>query len=158
MAVSSLDLRGPSGRLPVMLDIARSLRRAVCAALDVLFPRRCAGCGEVIPEPDGSQLCGRCERNLPRIEGEACRRCGLPLGPFALDHDGKWCAGCENLPFAGFRRAVAFGTYDGVLGRAIRQFKYRRRPQLVRELGRLVAARAREVSMKGPSSHTPISM
>jgi ComF family protein len=98
----------------------------------------------VIAEPDGSQLCTRCGRNLPRIEGDACRRCGLPLGPYALDHDGSWCAGCENLPFAGFRRAAAFGTYEGVLGRAIRQFKYRRRPHLVKELGRFLADRARD--------------
>ncbi len=125
-----------------MLDIATPLRRAACAALDLLFPRSCAGCGEVIAEPDGSQVCRRCERNLPRIEGEACGRCGLPLGPFASDHDGKWCAGCENLPFAGFRRAAAFGTYEGVLRRAIRQFKYRRRPHLVKELGVLLAGKA----------------
>ena len=137
-------MRLACGRLPVMPAIATIAERAACALLDVLFPRRCAGCGEVIPEPDGSQVCRRCERNLPRIKGDACGRCGLPLGPFASDHDGKWCAGCENLPFAGFRCAVAFGTYDGVLRRAIRQFKYRRRPHLVRELGRLVASRARD--------------
>ncbi|MHC5053488.1 MAG: double zinc ribbon domain-containing protein [Planctomycetota bacterium] len=122
-----------------------ALARAWCAALDLLFPRRCAACGRPIPEPDGSQVCARCLRNLPRIDREsACERCGLPLGPYALDHEGRWCEGCRTLPFAGFRRACAVGTYEGSLRRAICRFKYARRPHLARTLGGWIAELARE--------------
>ena len=122
-----------------------TLARAWCAALDLLFPRRCASCARPIPEPDGSQLCALCLRNLPRIDCEsACERCGLPLGPYALDHEGRWCEGCRTLPFAGFRRACAVGTYEGSLRRAICRFKYSRRPHLARTLGGMIADLARE--------------
>jgi competence protein ComFC len=122
-----------------------TLARAWCAALDLLFPRRCAACGDPIIEPDGSQICPLCLRNLPRIDREeACERCGLPLGPYSLDHEGRWCEGCRTLPFAGFRRACAVGTYEGSLRRAICRFKYSRRPHLARTLGKLIADLARE--------------
>jgi len=122
-----------------------TLARAWCAAVDLLFPRRCAACGDPIPEPDGSQICRKCLRNLPIIDREdACERCGLPLGPYALDHEGRWCEGCRTLPFAGFRRACAVGTYEGSLRRAICRFKYARRPHLARTLGSMIADLARE--------------
>ena len=106
--------RFPPHRLKLLLA------RAWCATLDLLFPRRCASCGRTIREPDGSQVCPTCLANLPRIDRESsCQRCGLPLGPYALDHEGRYCEGCRNLPFAGFRRAAAVGTYEGPLRRAI---------------------------------------
>jgi ComF family protein len=71
----------------------------------------------------------------------ACRRCGLPLGPFALDHEGRYCEGCHNLPLVAFRRTIAVGTYDGVLRRAICAYKYGRKPHLARTLGALLAER-----------------
>jgi ComF family protein len=122
-----------------------TLARAWCAALDLLFPRRCAACGKSIPEPDGSQVCARCLRDIPRIDrDDACERCGLPLGPYADDHEGKWCEGCRTLPFAGFRSAFAVGTYEGALRRAICRFKYGRRPHLARTLGGMIARLARD--------------
>lgn len=121
------------------------LARACCATLDLLFPRECASCGRRIPEPDGSQICPKCTADIPRIDPEqSCRRCGLPLGPHALDHEGRYCEGCRNLPFAAFRRAAAVGTYEGSLRRAICRFKYGRRPHLARTLGAMIAERARE--------------
>ena len=127
------------------------LARAWCATLDLLFPRRCASCGRTIREPDGSQVCLTCLANLPRIDRESsCRRCGLPLGPYALDHEGRYCEGCRNLPFAGFRRAVAVGTYEGPLRRAICRFKYARRPHLARTLGALIAECALEEHDNNP--------
>ncbi len=127
------------------------LARSLCAALDLLFPRRCASCGRGLPEPDGAQMCPRCLADLPRIDlDECCRRCGLPLGPFALDHDGRWCEGCRNLPFAGFRRAAAVGTYEGSLRRAICSYKYAKRPHLARTLGGLIAERARSACGDDP--------
>jgi ComF family protein len=130
---------------PSRLNAYPTLARAWCATLDLLFPRRCASCADPIVEPDGSQICPRCMRDLPRIDrDEACERCGLPLGPYALDHEGRWCEGCRTLPFAGFRRACAVGTYEGSLRRAICRFKYSRRPHLARTLGKLIADLARE--------------
>jgi len=128
-------------------------RRAWCAALDLLYPRECAACGDVLAEPDGAQMCRFCLANLPRVRGQACMRCGLPLGPYADDHEGRYCEGCRMLPFAGFKRTVAVGTYEGTLRRVIGRFKYDRRPHLVKTLGALVAERAREEY--GPAGDAP---
>ena len=143
--IAARQLRLPGRALVRLLQKGERLRRAWCAALDLLFPRRCASCGRTIHEPDGSQLCPLCLANVPRVDPESsCRRCGLPLGPYALDHEGRYCEGCRNLPFAGFRRAAAVGTYEGPLRRAICRFKYARRPHLARTLGALIAERACE--------------
>lgn len=44
------------------------------AFLTALFPRRCAYCGRVIKSEN--LCCDDCAGNLPRIEGEICRKCG----------------------------------------------------------------------------------
>lgn len=122
--------------------ILQKLSRAWCAALDLVFPRTCASCARVLIEPDGAHLCGRCRGELPLIDPQnACRRCGLPLGPFSVDHENNFCEGCQTLRFAGFRRAIAAGTYEGSLRNAICRFKYGRRPYLSRMLGELLAER-----------------
>jgi ComF family protein len=89
-------------------------------------------------------MCALCTANLPLVTGPACRRCGLPLGPFALDHEGRWCEGCRTLPLAAFRRTVAVGSYEGVLRRAVASYKYGRRPHLARTLSALLVGRAVE--------------
>jgi ComF family protein len=122
-----------------------ALTRAWCATLDLLYPRHCASCSDVILEPDSSQLCERCINDIQLVHADrACRRCGLPLGPFAIDHEGRFCEGCANLPLVGFRRTVAVGTYEGPLRRAICRFKYSRRPHLIKTLGPMIASKVLE--------------
>ena len=42
--------------------------------LAMVFPNRCAYCGEVVPYPD--RICDTCVAILPHISGPACRLCG----------------------------------------------------------------------------------
>ena len=44
------------------------------AFLTAFFPRRCAYCGKVIKSE--KLCCDDCAGNLPRIEGDICRKCG----------------------------------------------------------------------------------
>ncbi|MFP4408186.1 MAG: ComF family protein [Spirochaetaceae bacterium] len=50
----------------------------------LLAPRRCLVCGRsleaaVLDLCEAPVLCAGCRESLPRIEGELCRRCGVPL-------------------------------------------------------------------------------
>ncbi|MDR2106750.1 MAG: double zinc ribbon domain-containing protein [Coriobacteriales bacterium] len=59
-----------------MLIHRRRLRRLGDAALELLWPTRCAGCERL-----GMLLCNSCADALPRIDQKlACPRCGAPAG------------------------------------------------------------------------------
>jgi len=87
------------------------VRRSFRAALDLVAPRLCAGCEA--PLADGDLFCPTCEKSSRK--------------PF------------DSGPLEDGTRVVASGVYDGALGRAIRQLKYRGRTDLARPLGRRLA-------------------
>lgn len=112
--------------------------RGACRMLDLVFPRLCACCKDVITEPNFTQVCERCRLELPLIDPEnSCQRCALPLGPFAKEK--RHCDGCFRLPFVGFKRAVATGTYEGALAKLLRVFKYAGQPFLIKTFAPLFA-------------------
>ena len=101
----------------------------VAALLDLLWPRRCAACGE--PPLDGSPFCGICdEATEPWPAG--CPRCGLPGSPP--------CPACRAAPppWAAIGAASVFG---GPVADAVHALKYGNRPAVAGPLGRWTAAR-----------------
>lgn len=99
---------------------SRRWRAARRALLDLLFPPRCAGCGQ-----RGAWLCAGCATRLVPLTPPWCRRCGLPQphdglcrrcraeGPFALDLARAACAFREPV-----REAIHRFKYAGERGRA----------------------------------------
>jgi ComF family protein len=82
-------------------------------ALDLLFPRRCIGCGR-----EGDFLCPSCLKSLPKIVPPLCPRCGLPQSRAVLCSS---CAGWQ-AEIDGIRSPFRF---DGVIRQAIHELKYR---------------------------------
>ncbi len=84
------------------------------AALDFLFPRWCIGCGR-----EGDLLCHSCRRSLPEIKPPLCPRCGRPQATA-----GTLCPGCADWQpqIDGIRSPFRF---DGVVRKAVHQFKYK---------------------------------
>lgn len=110
---------------------AKLAKTTTCRILDLIYPRLCACCRAVITTPDSTQICQRCQAELPLIDSKnKCNRCSLPLGAFAKERN--HCEGCYRLPFAGFRRAVAVGTYEGALAKLLRVYKYAHQPFLIK--------------------------
>ena len=102
-------------------------------ALDLLFPRSCAGCGG----PAGREfrfLCWECMAGLRFIRPPFCDCCGDPLDG---DVEGPWlCPACgSGREFARARSAV---RYVGVVRRLICDFKYRRATWLGPDLAALL--------------------
>jgi ComF family protein len=83
------------------------------AALDLLFPPWCIGCGR-----EGSYICDSCRQALPLITPPICPRCGRPQS------HGTPCPGCIEWQAVidGIRSPFLF---DGVIRKAIHELKYR---------------------------------
>jgi ComF family protein len=105
-------------------------RAALGALLDLVFPPRCAACGDAVEVEPFCPVCAGAVDPVP----PGCARCGHP-GPDAL------CGGCVASPPA-FDAVRAGGLFGGPLADAIHAFKYGGRPSLARPLGAWLAARA----------------
>jgi ComF family protein len=108
------------------------LRAFTSAFLDLLYPPRCAACGEGLPSSNDEPFCDSCADAVDPVP-KGCARCGLP-GADAL------CGACLASPPA-FSRCEAGGLLGGPLAEAIHALKYRDRPALARPLGRWLASR-----------------
>jgi ComF family protein len=105
------------------------VRAALGALLDLVYPPRCAACGEPAEREPFCPVCASAVDPVPA----GCARCGLP-GPEPL------CGGCRADP-PSFDAVRAGGLLGGPLADAIHAFKYGGRPALARPLGAWLAAR-----------------
>ena len=78
-----------------------------------LLPKRCAYCGKVISS--SRSMCGDCEKNLPRISGVTCRKCGR-------EKDKCICKGAEKY----FTSLAAPFYFSGCVRNGIHTFKFRK--------------------------------
>lgn len=131
--------------------------RILTAFRDALFPNKCSACGRFFhagshaakpPEPFSPIvsaglfetimapfLCENCRPAFFPIESPKCRICGVMFKSRAGgDHI---CGDCltANPRFNSIRSA---GQYDGTFMTCIHSFKYKRKTQLARPLGRLL--------------------
>ncbi|MBW2037012.1 MAG: ComF family protein [Deltaproteobacteria bacterium] len=119
------------------------------ALLETIFPARCLICGsyncerhsccsddsDLITEPTIGYFCESCRKDLVPITSPFCSRCGLPF--VSRQGDNHVCSEClaeEKY----FRKARAFGVYDGTLMEAIHLFKYGKKTALSYPLSALV--------------------
>lgn len=107
------------------MDLTRELRRVAGAALDLLFPPQCAGCGA-----PGHPFCPRCAQLVEPVPPEICACCGRPQ-PAAT----ALCPACRRgtSPLL-LARAAALHTSP--LREAIHAFKYENHPELAGPLAR----------------------
>lgn len=78
----------------------------------VIFPNRCAFCDELIPI--SQYVCDRCAKELPRVTGKLCRKCGC---------ERKFCKCGGGLEFD---RAAAPFYYAAPFNRGLLKFKTNR--------------------------------
>lgn len=80
-----------------------------------LLPRRCAYCGRVIASD--RLMCSDCERNLPRIKGTVCNKCGR-------EKEICSCKGSERY----YVSVVAPFYFEGNVRKGIHAYKFRKSP------------------------------
>lgn len=80
-----------------------------------LFPKRCAYCGKVIAS--NRTMCYECDKNLPRVKGTVCVRCGR-------EKDACSCKGAEKY----FTSLAAPFYFEDNVRKGLHAFKFRKSP------------------------------
>src|SRR3954449_5520677 len=127
-----------------MASLAMAATRAAGlgrAALDLLLPSRCLGCGIEVGTP--SSTCPACWTSLSFITPPCCRICGRPLPHAAAD--APLCGVCAGEPPA-YDRARAALRYDEGSKRLVLAFKRGARFEGLRSFGRWLAAAGAELA------------
>jgi ComF family protein len=116
--------------MPVAHAIAETSRRwlrrlptlgAARAALDLLYPPRCASCDVALEHSDNAVLCGPCREDLPLFEGPLCYRCGAATAEGISTVDG--CGICRDTKLY-FDHTIALGEYSGLLRQLVLRAKH----------------------------------
>ena len=117
-----------------MVSVLPQLQVLKGAALDLLFPRFCVGCGK-----EGIFICNSCEIELPRIEAPFCQKCGQPLtgGSGFSSAPPSFCPECANWEsdIDGIRSPFRF---EGVIRKVVHEFKYRNLRAVAGQLAQLM--------------------
>lgn len=95
--------------------------RWLAAALDLLYPPRCAACAVRLSAPAREDFCEACTVRLEPVLPPCCQRCSEPFpglipGPFS-------CPNCTGLDYA-FDYAITSWQSTGPLREAIHRYKY----------------------------------
>lgn len=102
----------------------QKLKRFCTAWLDVIYPRICPVCRDVVT-PKGELVCPGCRERLPYIEEPSCLCCGKPIA----SEQEEYCNDCAQKKFS-YERSFAVFLYDDVMQQAVADFKYRSHKEL----------------------------
>jgi competence protein ComFC len=90
----------------------------------VVFPSDCRLCKALLTRADRLPICDACLGSFPGLPKEVCERCGQPWSVEAAEEESSAiCRECRERGFA-FDAARSFGTYEGMLAKAIVLLKY----------------------------------
>ena len=104
---------------PVNLSWLKSFGLTV---LEFFLPRLCLFCGAGVGEEAPQALCPDCEAQIEWVSSPLCPRCGRVYESGDSD---RLCSDCQSEP-PPFARARAAALYDpdGIVGQAIKRFKF----------------------------------
>jgi len=113
---------------------------------DLLFPLSCKMCGISIRMGETPGLCESCWSTIQFLDGPCCPRCGKPFASeAALSYSpNHQCGDCREKP-PYYDRAISVAHYDKALAEAIHLFKYSKKTQWSRPLGRLLLKRVSDL-------------
>lgn len=101
----------------ITTSVARPLTQLGRAAFRFVFPPSCPMCHRDVELDERDNrgrtiapvLCDQCSAEMLPSPSRRCLRCGLPVGPHALNEDG--CPHCRSQKFR-FCRIIRVGLYD----------------------------------------------
>ncbi len=104
--------------------------------LDFLYPRNCVHCGAPSPE-SMKHICWDCLSDTPKVDPPFCVVCGDPVAG-DIQHDYTCFACARETP--AFVRARSAVRYEGAVGAALRDLKYKNALWVVEDLAELLSA------------------
>jgi ComF family protein len=115
-----------------------AIKSAADSLFAVLFPSDCRICRSPLTIIASLPVCAPCLAQIVPLNGLLCRCCGEKLfSSFADSEDGPLCGMCRRAE-PQFRRAVAYGAYEGALRDLIHLFKYQKTKPAGKLLGSLL--------------------
>lgn len=124
--------------------------------LELLLPRRCAGCQFARPATQRGHWCAGCRDRLPWIRSPLCPVCGLPYfdSPASSDHV---CGDCLLLPppFDGARSAT---LYSDIVRKHIHDVKFGSRLHWIPALVELMADCWDQWDVRGLDALVPVPL
>lgn len=109
-------------------------RYVVRALADLMFPRNCVVCGEMVTGK-GKYVCQSCWKALPLIGSTACRGCGYPVYGDVVEPE--HCQHCRDHVKA-YRQAKALCLMERETRALVHAFKYRQGLYLEEDVETLV--------------------
>ncbi|CCY44552.1 putative uncharacterized protein [Clostridium sp. CAG:7] len=86
--------------------------------LDLLFPRRCPVCGQIIM-PKGNLICPGCIRKLSWVRGPVCKCCGKEI----ISETAEYCSDCAIHPRS-FSNGMSLLNYNEISAPSLAKIKY----------------------------------
>lgn len=89
----------------------------------MVYPRRCAICGEITTKKAGT-ICSRCYKELPFIAEPRCKRCGKSVESMEVE----FCFDCSRKEFY-YEYGFSLWKYSAKMKKSIAYFKYHNRKE-----------------------------
>lgn len=116
---------------------------------DLLFPKRCPICDEIIGFGKG-YICKSCRESIHFIGKDFCMKCGKPL-----EGEEEYCFDCKSRRHSYHRGAAVFEYHS--IAPAIYRFKYGGRQEYAEFFGRCMAERLGEqIKQWNPQALVPV--
>ena len=118
--------------------IKQKMKNVLKSITNLFFPRySCYSCGREMESPEDC-LCERCKKNIVKLEGNLCLKCGEPIY-----EPSRYCDECRtNNEDIKFNSARAVYAYDEITARIVANLKYKSKKFVVgfmaREMAKLV--------------------
>ncbi len=105
-------------RKGLQVSAGRSKDSLFEVVLDILYPRHCAVCDEILPF-GGGLICEECEDKPVPVSGPRCMKCGRML---YSDRE-EYCSDCREVIHF-YDRAFSVFVYNDAMQQSIFRFKY----------------------------------
>ena len=101
-----------------------AVKAASASLFSLLFPSDCRICQTPLTTIANLPVCEPCLAKIVPLDGILCRVCGEKLfSSYTESDEGALCGMCRRAQ-PHFRRAVAYGAYEGALRDVVHLFKY----------------------------------
>ena len=134
-------------------NIAEKLSWGRELLLDLIYPRRCPVCDNVLSFR-GGLICKSCAHELETVNEPSCRKCGRRL----FMDTAEYCRDCLSVSHT-FDRCISAFMYNDAMQRAIFRFKYGNRKEyahfFVQSMARIGG---REVKALHPEALIPVPL
>ena len=119
--------------------------------INLLFPRRCPVCGDIV-QPFGELICPECVEELSPVRQPVCKKCGKEVESGRLEY----CYDCTRHPRE-FEQNFALLNYNAAASRSMSAIKYKGRREYLDFYSQAACRRfARAIRRISPDVMVPV--